>query len=73
MSTVFKKNRERLLAHDALIELLNHVLQSADSNKWLSGEHFSADGTLVQAWASHKSFARKDGSDRDLGGGSFKG
>ena len=71
--TVFTKNRERLLAHDAVIELFNHVLQSADEHGWLSGEHFNVDGTLVQAWASHKSFVRKDGSDGDQGGGSFKG
>ena len=51
----------------------NHVLQSADKHNWLSGEHFSVDGTLIQAWASHKSFVRKDGSDGDQGGGSFKG
>ena len=38
--TVFTKNRERLLAHDAVIELFNHVLQSADEQGWLSGEHF---------------------------------
>ena len=39
--TVFTKNRERLLAHDAVIELFNHVLQSADEHDWLSGEHFT--------------------------------
>ena len=71
--TVFTKNRERLLAHDAVIELFNHVLQSADAHGWLSGEHFSVDGTLIQAWASHKSFVRKDGSDGDQGDGSFRG
>ena len=71
--TVFTKNRERLLEHDAVIELFNHVLQSADKHGWLSGEHFSVDGTLIQAWASHKSFVRKDGSDGDQEGGSFKG
>ena len=71
--TVFTKNRERLLAHGPVIELFSHVLQSADSNGWLSGEHFSVDGTLIQAWASHKSFVRKDGNDGDQGGGSFKG
>ena len=71
--TVFTKNRERLLEHDTVIELFNLVLQSADKQGWLSGEHFSVDGTLIQAWASHKSFVRKDGSDDDQGGGSFKG
>ena len=70
---VFTKNRERLLAHDAVIELFNHVLQSADKHGWLSGDHFSVDSTLIQAWAGHKSFVRKDGSDDEHGGGSFKG
>jgi transposase len=41
--TVFTKNRERLMEHDAVIELFNHVLQSADKQGWLSGEHFSVD------------------------------
>ena len=71
--TVFTKNRERLLEHDTVIELFNLVLQRAEAHGWLSGEHFSVDGTLIQAWASHKSFVRKDGSDGDQGGGSFKG
>ena len=71
--TVFTKNRERLLEHDAVVELFNHVVQSAEKHGWLSGEHFSVDGTLIQAWASHKSFVRKDGSDDDQTGGSFKG
>ena len=49
--TVFTKNRERLIAHDAVIELFNEVLAIANQNDWLSGEHFSVDGTLIQAWA----------------------
>ena len=65
--TVVSKNRERLIAHDAVIELLNEVLAIANKNEWLSGKHFSVDGTLIQAWAGHKSFARKDGSDDDTG------
>lgn len=65
------KNRERLIEHDAVIELFNEVLAIANKNDWLSGEHFSVDGTLIQAWAGHKSFARKDGSDDDTG--NFKG
>ena len=56
--TVFSKNRERLLAHEAVIELFNHVLQSAEEHGWLSGEHFSVDGTLIQAWASHREAAK---------------
>ena len=73
VSTVFTKNRERLMAHDAVIELFNHVLQAADQHGWLSGEHFSVDGTLIQAWAGHKRFVRKDGCDEPGSGGSFKG
>jgi len=69
--TVFTKNRERLITHDAVIELFNAVLAIAEKKHWLSGEHFSVDGTLIQAWAGHKSFLRKDGSDDD--GGNFKG
>ena len=69
--TVFTKNRERLIEHDAVIELFNEVLAIANKNEWLSGEHFSVDGTLIQAWAGQKSFARKDGSDDDTG--NFKG
>ena len=71
--SVFTKNRERLLERDAVVELFDHVVQSADQHGWLSGEHFSVDGTLIQAWASHKSFVRKDGSDDDQAGGNFKG
>jgi transposase len=70
--TVFTKNRERLIAHDAVIELFNEVLAIAEKNEWLSGEHFSVDGTLIQAWAAHKSFRAKDGSDEGSGG-DFKG
>lgn len=67
------QNRERLIEHDAVIELFNHVLEVADKQDWLSGEHFSVDGTLIQAWAGHKSFVRKDGSDETGSDGSFKG
>ena len=65
--TVFSKNRERLIEHDAVVALFNEVLSEADSKGWLSGEHFSVDGTLIQAWASHKSFVRKDGDDEGDG------
>jgi transposase len=70
--SVFTKNRERLIAHDAIIELFNHIVETADRKGWLSGEHFSVDGTLIQAWASHRSFVRKDGAsddDKDGDGG----
>ena len=70
--TVFTKNRQRLIEHDAVIELFNQVLQMAQERDLLSGEHFSVDGTLIQAWAGHKSFVRKDGGG-DGDGGNFKG
>jgi len=71
--TVFSKNRERLLSHDAIIELFNRVVEQANAHDLLSGEHFSVDGTLIQAWAGHKSFVRKDGHDDDSDSGNFKG
>lgn len=69
--TVFTKNRERLIEHDAVVAFFNAVLKQADKKPWLSKEHFSVDGTLIQAWAGHKSFVRKDGKDDD--GGDFRG
>ena len=66
--TVFTKNRQRLIEHDAVVELFNEVLVIANENDWLSGEHFSVDGTLIQAWAGHKSFVRKAAEgDADAG------
>ncbi|CAD6563335.1 hypothetical protein LMG24235_08579 [Paraburkholderia sabiae] len=53
--TVFTKNRERLINHDAVIEFFNEVVAIAQKKDLLSGEHFSVDGTLIQAWAGHKS------------------
>jgi transposase len=70
--TVFSKNRERLIEHDAVVAFFNQVLKQAEKKKWLSKEHFSVDGTLIQAWAGHKSFVRKDGQDDDEGG-DFRG
>jgi transposase len=75
--TVFSKNRERLIAHDAIVELFNLIVETADAKGWLSGEHFSVDGTLIQAWAGHKSFVRKDegagNDDNNSDPGNFKG
>jgi len=69
VQTVFTKNRERLLeaevAHKFLAELLNHK----EVRGLLSDEHFSVDGTQIQAWASMKSFRAKDGSDEPPAGG----
>jgi transposase len=72
--TVFTKNRERLIEHDAVVAFFNEVVAIAKKKNWLSGEHFSVDGTLIQAWASHKSFVPKDEDDNDGGDtGDFRG
>lgn len=71
--TVFSKNRERLIEHDAVIEFFNQIVEQAQEQELLSGEHFSVDGTLIQAWAGHKSFVRKDRTDDDdTNAGNFK-
>jgi transposase len=58
--TVFSKNRDRLLAGDIANEFFAAVLSQARRADLLSDEHFSVDGTLIEAWASQKSFVRKD-------------
>ena len=66
--TVFTKNRERLLAGDIAAKFLTAVLQQTRVKALLSDDHFSVDGTLIEAWASMKSFTPKDageGSDDD--------
>jgi transposase len=67
--TVFSKNRDRLLAGDISAEFMAAVLNLPEVEQLLSAEHFSVDGTLIQAWASMKSFRRKDGTDQDAGPG----
>ena len=61
--TVFSKNRDRLLDGDIAAAFMDAVLNLPRVKALLSDEHFSVDGTLIQAWASMKSFRRKDGSD----------
>jgi transposase len=68
--TVFTKNRNRLLEGDVAREFLMEVVQQAQDRKLTSDEHFTVDGTLIEAWASLKSFQRKDekkGSPDDPG------
>ena len=60
--TVFTKNRDRLLAGDIARGFLAAVLADPQVRPLLSDEHFSVDGTLIEAWASMKSFRPKDGS-----------
>lgn len=64
-ATTFGKNRERLLANDACKVFFKTVLEQADAEGLLSREHFSVDGSLIEAWASIKSFVAKDGSEDD--------
>jgi transposase len=60
--STFSKNRERLLAGDIAAKLLSAVLSQPRVKRLLSTDHFSVDGTLVEAWASMKSFRPKGGS-----------
>ncbi len=62
--TVFSKNRDRLLEGEIAEKFFAQVLEQARQANLLSDEHFSVDGTLIEAWASHKSFQRKDGADQ---------
>ena len=72
VATVFSKNRDRLLAGDVAEAFFDEVLAQAKQMELLSDEHFTVDGTLIEAWAGLKSFQRKDGtgagpSDSDPG------
>src|SRR5215471_11454349 len=57
--TVFTKNRDRLLTQDLARSFLRRVVERAD--RYMSDEHFTVDGTLIDAWASQKRFQRKGG------------
>ncbi len=77
-ATVFTKNRDRLLAGDVAAKFMAAVLSQPRVKRLLSDEHFSVDGTLIEAWASMKSFRPKDGSGEPPGAGrngerSFRG
>ncbi len=67
---VFSKNRDRLLTSDVAQQFFAEVNKKA--TRFMSDEHFTVDGTLIQAWASQKSFCSKDGSD-DGDGANFHG
>src|SRR5216683_5791 len=62
--TVFTKHRQRLLDGEVATAFLERVVALAQQRRLLSGEHFTVDGTLIEAWASVKSFTRKDGPPR---------
>jgi transposase len=59
--STYTKNRDRLIEHEVVRALFGQVMQQAKAADLLSDEHFSVDGTLIRAWASHKSFVPKDG------------
>jgi transposase len=59
-ATVFTKNRDRLLEAEVAKEFLARVVGQAREKGWTSDEHFTVDGTLLEAWASAKSFQPKD-------------
>jgi transposase len=80
--TTFTKNRDRLLNEELMAKFLELLLAAPEVKPLLSCEHFSVDGTLLQAWASHGSLERIDGTDDDppppsgghgFGAGSAKG
>src|SRR3982751_415842 len=62
--TVFTKNRDRLLEGEIAEKFFQLVLTQAREADLLSDEHFSVDGTLIEAWAGQKSFQRKDRSEK---------
>jgi hypothetical protein len=71
-ASVYSKNRDRLIAGAVAARFLNAVLRGERVSKLLSDDHFSVDGTLIDAWASMKSFRPKEdgGDDAPTAGGS---
>jgi len=70
---VFTKNRDRLQSGEVFAKFMTKLLNHPQVKPLLSDEHFSVDGTLIEAWASQKSFRPKDGSGDDDGGANFHG
>src|SRR5438874_9415880 len=71
--TVFTKNRDRLQSGEVFAKFMSKLLSHPQVKPLLSDEHFSVDGTLIEAWASQKSFRPKDGSGDADGGANFHG
>ena len=70
----FSDNRDRLLEHDVTRKFFRHVYAEAERRQLTSKDHFSVDGTLIEAWASMKSYRPKDDDDNDNNGfANFKG
>jgi transposase len=68
-ATTFTKNRKRLLDHEVADRFFAEVVDQARLRRYLSSDHFSVDGTLLEAWASHKSFKPKDAPKDPPAGG----
>jgi transposase len=71
--TTFNKNRERPQNCDVFTKFMTRLLNHSQFKPLLSDEHFSVDGTLIEAWASQKSFRASDGSDDVDDGANFHG
>ncbi len=67
--SVFSKNRDRLIQHDVATLFFETIRRQAERADLLSNEHFTVDGTLIEAWASMKSFRPKDDQDPPTSGG----
>jgi transposase len=67
--SVFSKNRDRLIKHDVATRFFETIRRQAERAGLLSNEHFTVDGTLIEAWASMKSFRPKDDQDPPTSGG----
>lgn len=65
----FSRNRDRLLEHEVAHRFLQVIVAQAKKKRLMSTDHFSVDGTLVESWASMKSFRPKDEDDDDRGDG----
>jgi transposase len=64
--TVFTKNRDRLMEGEVAEEFFSLIVNQAKKKRLLSSEHFTVDGTLIEAWAGQKSFQRKDNGNDPL-------
>jgi hypothetical protein len=73
-ATTFTKNRERLLIHEIADGFFAAVVTQTKLRRYMSSDHFAVDGTLSQAWASHKSFKPDNAPDSERGDSNgFKG
>lgn len=69
----YSKNRERLIGSEVAAKFFERIRRQAEEAGLLSDEHFTVDGTLIEAWASMGSFRRKDGQESGDSGGDFHG